>query len=80
MDDLTFCPDPNTMIPDDAVVEGEIRIISYLDSEGLNEMFAYTASPGLPRSKFIGLLDTVKNIVQHELMHEYLDDEEDGEM
>jgi len=76
MDEITVCPDPKERIPEDSVVEGEIRLISYIDSDSMSEMFAFSVSEGFPTSRTVGLLDIVKAIVQHDILHEYIEEDE----
>jgi hypothetical protein len=75
MDD-TLCPDPTVGLPEGSVIEGEIRIVSYIDEDG-DEMYGFARTQDMVASRVIGLLEMVKVIVVHELVHSYSDDEED---
>jgi hypothetical protein len=68
--------DPAEGLPEGSVLEGEIRIISYLDEDG-DEMYAFSRTADLATSRVISLLEMTKIIVAHELVHSY--DEEDEE-
>ena len=56
--------DPRTLLPENCIVDGEIRIIMYLGAEG-EELYAFTTTEGIPFSRAIGLL----TMVGHHLAH-----------
>jgi hypothetical protein len=78
-DQAVECGDPKDRIPKGSVIEGEVRIVSYLDPDTMHEMFAFAVSPSLPTSRSIGLVDNVKAIIQHDVLHEYLEEDEEDE-
>lgn len=74
----TACKDPATELPEGCVVEGEVRIISYINPDG-NDMFAYARSEDMSTPQIISLLDVVHEIVLHDLMHSYIEVEDDDD-
>lgn len=76
--DLAMCPDPAEGLADDCLIEGEIRVVAYLDGDG-EEMYGFAVTDGFPVSKTLGLLEIVKNIVAHQLLHAYMDEERGDE-
>ena len=75
--DTSECADPGANLPEGSVIEGEIRIVSYIDEQG-DEMYAFARSPDIVVSRVLGLLEMVKVSVAHELVHSYDEEDEDG--
>jgi hypothetical protein len=48
-------------VPDDAVVIGEIAIVTYLDDEGKEIWAASVGSGSMAQSQIVGLLELTKN-------------------
>ncbi len=71
----SICKDPASDLPGGCVVEGEVRIISYISPEG-DDMFAYARSPDMSTPQVVSLLDIVHTIVTHDLVHQYMEQDE----
>lgn len=78
MSDTATCPDPKVGLPEGSIIEGEIRIVSYFNEQG-EEMYAFSRSHDLVVSRVIGLVEMVKTVMVHELVHSYEGDYEEDE-